>query len=477
VLQDVAAERAVISAICKYGSSAYVDIADIINSPNSFTIDSNQIIFKCLQHIYEQDINSKIDIPLILSAAKSLGVDSFLSEKHEREHLRAMFNFPVLSESAVKMAAKVKKLEIGRLLDDKLDEIKYEVGKLSGDESVDHILALVENPILDFSNSLSGSTNDTKLLFADIEEYLDYVENIQREMIGISSGYPIYDMAIGGGFRRKTVNLIGARLKTGKSQYAINCGLFVTKFLNIPVLYLDTEMGQEDHIHRILANLSSVPINEIECGKYKDKEKERIRGAAKELKSLPFYYRNIAGAKFEEIISHIRRWVLQTVGKNENGDTNDCLIIYDYIKLMDSESLSSSLQEYQALGFQMTTLTNFAIKYNLPILSFIQLNRDGINSESTASASGSDRLLWFCSNFSIYKRKSDDELQSDGLENGTHKLVPIVCRHGGGLNDREYINFLMEGKYGRIKELGTNFQLKKKEFKVVDDGKNEDVAF
>ena len=45
------------------------------------------------------------------------------------------------------------------------------------------------------------------------------------------------------------------------------------------------------------------------------------------------------------------------------------------------------------------------------------LFRDGITKESTDTASGSDRIVWLCSNFTIYKRKSDEEIAKDGPEN------------------------------------------------------------
>ena len=39
ILQDLPAERAILSGICRYGSSALFDVADIIEE-NTFTIES-----------------------------------------------------------------------------------------------------------------------------------------------------------------------------------------------------------------------------------------------------------------------------------------------------------------------------------------------------------------------------------------------------------------------------------------------------
>ena len=126
---------------------------------------------------------------------------------------------------------------------------------------------------------------------------------------------------------------------------------------------------------------------------------------------------------------------------------------------MDSQGVSQDMKEYQVLGFMMTQLHNFATKYKVPIVAFVQLNRDGITKESTDTASGSDRIIWLCSNFTIFKRKSDEEIAEDGPNAGNRKLLPVISRHGGGLDDNDYINCHMEGQFAKIKEGKTRLEL------------------
>ena len=122
---------------------------------------------------------------------------------------------------------------------------------------------------------------------------------------------------------------------------------------------------------------------------------------------------------------------------------------------MTSGSITNNIQEYQALGFQITALHNLAVKYEFPCLSFVQLNRDGITKESTDAVSGSDRLIWLCTSFSIFKTKSAEELAEDGPNAGNRKLVPIVSRHGPGMDDGNYINMRMVGDHAQLLELRT----------------------
>jgi len=247
---------------------------------------------------------------------------------------------------------------------------------------------------------------------------------------------------------------------------------------------LDTEMSKEDHLNRIVSNISKVPINTISTGRFSKSaiEKEKVRAAAAKLKDIPYSYISIAGKPFEETLSIMRRWIVQNVGFDENGRTNECLIVYDYLKLMTSDSIGSSLQEFQVLGFQITSLHNFCVQYDCPCLSFVQLNRDGITKESTDVVSGSDRLIWLCTSFSIFKNKSDEEIAEDGVENGNRKLVPLVSRHGPGLNDGDYINMSMKGDVSKIDEGITRNELKKNGKQdnqgfVVDEDKSEPVPF
>jgi replicative DNA helicase len=359
-------------------------------------------------------------------------------------------------------AAKLAKLKLARDLKMTLKACDKELDNASGNEDIMDLISKVEGPILDATGDIyQNSGKKTELLGDGIEEYVQYLSENVSDFAGIPSGFPRFDMAIGGGLRRKCVDLVAARPKVGKSMFGDAVAMNVASNLNVPVLVLDTEMSKEDHYNRILANLSGVEINKIATGKFSENEidKEKVNEARLKIESIPYHYISIAGQQFENVLSVMRKWIYQHVGFDEGGQTKDCLIVYDYLKLMGSESISSAMQEYQVLGFQITKLHNFMVKYDVPCLSFVQLNRDGITKETTDVVSGSDRLIWLCTSFSIFKMKSDEEVADDGVENGNRKLVPVVARHGEGLDDGDYVSMKMFGKYGRIEEGSTRNEI------------------
>ena len=68
-LTDVGAERAVLAGLFCYGLESYVEVSDLLDHA-SFGNHNNQIIYKCLQRIFENQESA--DLPSLLSAAEQL---------------------------------------------------------------------------------------------------------------------------------------------------------------------------------------------------------------------------------------------------------------------------------------------------------------------------------------------------------------------------------------------------------------------
>lgn len=474
ILSDPSVERAILSIVLKNGDSAYAEIADILNE-NSFTIDSNKFIFKCIKNICENSSVSSIDIPSIYSAAKELGFDGLLDKKEEIQHLKAILDFPTNQENLIKFAAKIKKLEIARKLLNELKNAQEKVASVNGSESITNILNIAEDAVFSISSSLDDTDNAPSHVSSGLDDYIQDLIDNPISQVGISTGFPAYDHAIGGGLRKSTINVIAARPKTGKTLLADNMGFYIANKLKIPVLNLDTEMTKEDHLNRLLAMITEIEISKIETGKFSESTvyNQKIQKAIEELKDTPLYYKPIAGKPFEEQVSIMKRWIIKEVGLNSDGTAKPCVIFYDYLKLMDSAGISQDMKEYQVLGFMMTSLHNFACKYKIPVVAFVQLNRDGITKESTDTASGSDRIIWLCSNFSIFKRKSDEEIAEDGANNGNRKLIPLISRHGPGLDENDYINCHMRGWCAKINEGRTRIEI----VNGINTGGKDDFGF
>ena len=457
MIKDLAAERAILSAFVQFGLDVYMEL-DFLTT-DCFVDSNNQFLFEIVSGILAE--GKEVEISSILSEANKLATPI---EKDELAFIRSLMNFPISKSNVPVHAAKLAKLATIRTLDQTLTLCKSDLKKLNGSEDLADIISKVEEPILDVTGeAFSGSSNKTEILGTDVFEYIEFLSENIREFLGIPTGFPEYDHAIGGGLRKKCVDLIGARPKTGKSMMGDSIGINIAKS-GVPVLMLDTEMSKEDHYNRILASLSNVKTKEIETGQFAKtpSKAHAVQEAAKELHELPYHYLSIAGQSFDSILSQMRKWIYQHVGFDEDGKTKDCVIIYDYLKLMDGDSISSSMQEYQVLGFQITKLHNFMVKYDCPCLAFVQLNRDGVTKESSDVISGSDRLVWLCTSLSLFKMKSPEELAEDNQvdgDQGNTKLVPLHARHGGLMDQGDYISLKVDGAYGRVIQKMTRNQI------------------
>ena len=456
-LLDIGAERAVLAGLLQHGIDGYISVADVITQ-DSFVNQNNKVIYKCIEYIIQNEQTP--DIATLLAAAEKLNLVEHISTQQESQYIRSLYEFPINQNNIFSFAIQIKKFEFARKIRSLTMKIHHDVGEIHGTESINDIIGMLENPVTDFLREDDGGENPEKI-GEGIEDYVEFLSENKCDIIGIPTGFSRYDEAIGGGLRRKCVDLVSARPKVGKSVFADNVALNVSS-LGIPVLVLDTEMSKEDHLNRLIANMSGVPINEVATGKFVDdpNKNDKVKEAVAKLESIPYSYISVAGKPFEQILNLIRRWVVQDVKTDETGKTNECVIIYDYLKLMSSSSITNNIQEYQALGFQITSLHNLCVKLDIPCLSFVQLNRDGITKESTDAVSGSDRLIWLCTSFSIFKAKSPEELAEDGPNAGNRKLVPIVARHGAGLDDGDYINMQMQGAHAKLIELKTRNEFK-----------------
>jgi replicative DNA helicase len=459
MLSDKASERAVLSGICKHGPKGYFEVSDLLDS-SVFTDTKNQLIYKCLEHLLVNDY-AIIDVPGILSAANSLRYESELFKtKEDTEFIRSLFNFPVEVSNMRSYAEKITKLSIARDAKAKLQKAFYKLEEITGEEEIHEIIDIAESPYAELMKSLIHN-DDGGDIGEGIENYINNKLENPVKNIGIPSPFPVFNNVIGDGFR-PGVHLVAARFKVGKSSFAKEIGMHISMTLKIPVLYIDTEMQEDEQKDRILASLSMLPLRKVEKGDLNQQEKDKLIYAGKQLKNIKFKHERVSGKPFKEIISIMKRWINHKVGYAEDGSTNPHFIIYDYFKLMDTGDLKN-MQEYQAMGFQVAALHDFCADNKTPILSFVQINRDGLTKDTTDVIAQSDRLGWNCISVSLWKRKTPEEIGQDGPKAGTHKLIPLEGRFMSKLDAGDWINYHFDEDKSKIIELGRRYEHKQED--------------
>ncbi len=258
ILQDLGAERAVLAGLFAHGLESYIEVSDLLEH-SSFAAHNNQIIYKCLEKIFTSE--AEVDIASIISAAERLGFSEIFQDTRELKYIKSLMDFPVKKDNVIHFAAQIKKFELGRKIQRLANQISFDAEQITGDEDIDEIVSIIENPIVEFLKEDDSNSKPEKI-GEGVDEYIEFLLENKCDQLGIPTGFDRYDAAIGGGLRRKCVDLISARPKVGKSVFGDNVAVNVAK-TGVPVLMLDTEMSKEDHINRIIASISKVPINDI----------------------------------------------------------------------------------------------------------------------------------------------------------------------------------------------------------------------
>ena len=215
-LEDLAAERAVLAALCQYGLDAYLEI-DFIDS-KSFTDPMNQLMFDCIYSSIAE--NTQVELSSILSAANDLGVYDQINTKEEIGFIRSLFNFPIHKENVGVHATKIAKLKLARDLKKTLKACENELNSVTGEEDVMDLVAKIEEPLLEATGDIyQTSRKKIEVLGDGVKDYVQYLSENVSDFVGIPSGFARFDQAIGGGLRRKCVDLVAARPKIGKSMF------------------------------------------------------------------------------------------------------------------------------------------------------------------------------------------------------------------------------------------------------------------
>jgi len=452
ILNDSGCERSVLSAILNHGSDLLIDIEEILDTKD-FYWSINRTIFSIIKHLVHEKSLDKFDGPTIVANAKIFNYDKFDGNSKESEYLEALFANTPTYNNAKSIAVQVYKLSLARQSIECVNNIVEDLKNINGSEKIDDIISKIEEPIFEFTSKLNKDNKNMVHICDNFEQTLNALSEKPKDIVGLPTGMARYDSAIGGGLRRSTVNVVGSRSKGGKSFLCLNIAKNLAE-LGIPVLYLDTELSQQIQMNRFISLISGVECLKIETGKFSTnkEEKEAVWSCKEIIKNLPITHCSIASLSTESILSLCRRWIIKEVGFLDSGLTKECLIIYDYIKLMDTSDMKSNMMETQLLGFMMTSLHNFALKFNIPIFATVQLNREGVSREGSEFISASDRILWLCSSFGILKNKSQEELIEDPPQNGVKKLVICDTRYGPGMDKGDYVNILTDLSRSKMTE-------------------------
>lgn len=450
----------------------YGEFTSILDS-SDFQYEANEIIF----NVFRQSFLNKEEVSkvLILGKIRNLGL-SFRDNINIADYIDGLLMNKV-SPAITKQAIKDLKIISARRKYAESCQKIIQGMKKNKEWSFDEISKFVDkNLFKEMDNWLHE--DDVIDLFDGMYELIEERGNNPVEEIGIPSPYDNYNQLYGG-FKNGNVYVFCARPSEGKTTFLNHTAFYLSNISNnIPCLILDTEMGEENALDvkmRLASSITGINPWYFTTGNWRKVEeyvaKVRDPEFKKVIKNSKLYYKYLTDASIDKIIRTVKSWYYTKVGRG-----NQCVIVYDYLKV-SNEKTSEANKEFQILGDKVNKLKELVGKeVSAPLLSAIQLNRSGDtrknqqNDDTTAIAM-SDRVLWFASYLGIFRKKTMDEINEEGYEYGTHKLITLKGRHLG--KDAQNHSMFVKKHDGKLTYDFINFKVDN--FKVTEIGKAENM--
>lgn len=450
-LHSIDIEKNCLSGLLKFPRE-YFRIDDPITTTD-FVFEMNKQIYSVLIRFIKE--NKEIDNVLIAEQIKNQGYTPQDNNFTVFEYLDSLSLIQITKEAVIPSFKELKKYSICRELEKNAQQIQAEIRK-NINSTTEEIVAKVDTVFGSKVDIYNSSANNFVDIFETMESFLN--ERAADPVLewGIPSPYPIFNEYFGG-YRNGNVYVYASRAKQGKSTLLSDIGYHLSKTTHnkkvIKVLYLDTEMETKDVILRQAAAITGVPFWWLDTGQFvkRDDYKELVAKAMRHLKGDKpnFIHYYVANLEIDRIVSLIRRWYYSQCAIDPNIQP---VIVYDYLKLT-GEKMSNNQQEYQVMGEKVNKLKEVATQIQAPLLTAIQINRMGVTTnreeivDDESVIAISDRINWFCSYLGIFRRKSRLELENDGMDNGTHKLITLSARFQGKASQGHSDVIKVNGEY------------------------------
>lgn len=463
-------ERHTIASLLKH-PQIFPDI-DLFLSEDDFVNNSHRTIYCVIKSLLSQ--GEKLDKVIVAQKIKNLGV-TFKEDLDIFDYLDSLSSSQITEKAGINACKELVKLRVRREICGASDKIKAYVLE-NGNASIDEIIANSDKIYNDQISSYHIE-EEPRDLFDGLLELINERANNPQDDVGLLTPYEEFNQLFGGLRSGNGIYSIASRPGGGKSTFLINmaCGVTLCNE-NTIALYLDTEMRRDVSQFRMASVISQVPMWFLETGNWKRKQEfvDKLKVSVPEFDRFKnkVFHLKVGNRPIEEICSISRRWFYKNIGRNSG---KKLFLIYDYIKYT-GEKVSNNWAEHQILGEKVNRLNDLSEQLSCPIFVAIQLNRSAEDGrDDSAAISASDRLQHFACFTSIFRKKRLDEIEDEGLEFGSHKLIPLKTRFQGkqAAGQHNLVNISVGKEKPKYKEQFINYDIN--EFRVTEKGTLKDI--
>lgn len=213
-----------------------------------------------------------------------------------------------------------------------------------------------------FDNSVGHNLSEDK------EDVISYLTTREEK---VSTGIPIIDSSLNGGFPAKTLNCFLAATNVGKTLTVCALSTEMIK-RGHKVLYVTLEMSALEIATRIHANLASSGMATL-TNADEDYVRESVERSLRKCKGTIYVHEYPTAAVNTSVIKTLLNDLQQ------KRDFKPNIIFVDYLNLFNSERCGMNAGTYSVVKSIAEELRGIACIHSVPIVTATQANRGGFN--------------------------------------------------------------------------------------------------
>jgi replicative DNA helicase len=328
--------------------------------PQSFYVDANQLIFKAIKYLHDQNV-----VPDILVVVQRL------KATEELELVGGPYAITKLTNQTTANVETYCQIIQQKFIQREMIRFGGEIINEAYEESTDAFV-LLDHAEANFTAITQGNMRGDgyKTSAAIAMERVSRIETLRankNHLTGVPTGFRPLDITTNG-WQPTDLIIIAARPSVGKTAFALNLArnAMISSIKPTPVGFFSLEMSSGQLIDRVISCEGKVELEQITSGKFiNDEAYHQFRKSAEVVSNYPFYVDDTPALNISEFKSRAR----QMVRKHKVG-----LIIVDYLQLMSGKTDDVRVRE-QEISSISRNLKSLAKELKVPIIALSQLSR------------------------------------------------------------------------------------------------------
>lgn len=471
-LYSIQLERQALSGLLKF-PEVLSEIDNFVKNETFYEADSvHSTIYSSIKILYEKNGFKPLNSVVLADYIKNLGLAA-KGDINIFDYIENLFFSTITKEATLESFKQLLKYQIAReLVITTKNKAKFVHDSI--DQPIEDIIRGYDSIHSDKLNTLLQYNPGATDIFESLEKTIEHIGNNPPDESKFMYGpFPTINRIYGSLSRPGNLTICGSRSGVGKTSLSMFVNTFIAEKYNVPILHADAgEMSPLELQIRATCMFCQgrVPYWAIESGEWRNKPEweQIVREVWPRVKKIKFYYENISGLKPIEIISLIRKFSINKVGRD-----NFFIISYDYLKSFDVQNYNTP--DWLTLGLFTQQLKSL-VEGELNATGWIglQLNKLGITNNKKAAEivdneeafSLSDKILQQSTHSLLVRNKVNEEIAEEGNRFGNLKAIFLKHRHLG----KDFDDALRPVKIGKNKYQKNYVNLQGYSFHFEDRG-------